>query len=123
MLLEDFYTILELKVHDEQSFEVTVKIDKDHSIFQGHFPNFPVMPGVAMLQILKNSLENHLQQPLFLQVSSSIKFLSLVNPNVETTLLFKINYSIANGLINVKNQTSFKDGSTVLKCNATFVKN
>lgn len=123
MLLEDFYTVLESRVNEEASFEVHVKIHKNHDIFKGHFPNFPVTPGVAMLQIIKNSLENHLKQSLFLQSSSSIKFLSLVNPNEQNTLIFNIKYAIDNELIISKINASFTDGSAVLKCNATFVKN
>ena len=123
MLLEDFYKVLESRVYEETVFEVRVKIHKDHDIFKGHFPNFPVTPGVAMLQIIKNSLENHLKKSLFLQSSSSIKFLALVNPNEQNILIFNIKYAIDNELIVSTINTSFIDGSAVLKCNATFVKN
>lgn len=122
MLLEDFYTVLEFKTLDVGNFEASVKIHKDHDIFKGHFPNYPVTPGVAMLQIIKNTLEAHLLQPIFMQSSSNIKFLRLVNPNEDPVLVFNINYAIEDGLIKVKNTTSFKDGSPVSKCNATFVK-
>lgn len=122
MLLNDLYTVLETKFPNEHGLEVTVEINKNHAIFEGHFPNFPVTPGVAILQILKNTLQLHLQHSLFLQSASSIKFLNMVNPNEQTVLIFTINYSIENELIKVKNSTSFKDGSSVLKCNATFVK-
>lgn len=122
MILEDFYTILDLKTSEHHTLEVTVNIHKNHSIFKGHFPNYPITPGVAMLQILKNCLETHLNQSLMFQSSSNIKFLQLVNPNEQTMLVFTINYSVENESIKVKNNTSFKDGSSVLKCNATFVK-
>ena len=122
MLLDDFYTILKVATTEEQALEVTVDIHKDHAIFKGHFPNYPVTPGVAMLQIIKNCLESHVKYSLPLQSSSTIKFLSLVNPYEQNVLLFSIQYSIVDNLIKVKNVTSFRDGSSVLKCNATFVK-
>lgn len=122
MLLEDFYTVVDLKTVDAQAFEALVMINADHAIFNGHFPNFPVTPGVAMLQIIKNCLESHLEQSLMLQSSSSIKFLSLVNPKEQNTLIFKTSYTLDNNLIQVKNVTTFKDGSAVLKCNVTFVR-
>lgn len=122
MLLDDFYKVETLKVLDENSIELTIQLNKDHEIFKGHFPNYPVTPGVAMLQIIKNGLENFLSKQLQLQSSSNIKFLNLVNPNEEKTLLFKIDYTQEGELLKVKNSTSFRDGRSVLKCNVTFVK-
>ncbi|MEZ4801491.1 MAG: 3-hydroxyacyl-ACP dehydratase [Gelidibacter sp.] len=114
---------MESKLLEGQLLTVKVKIHEEHTVFNGHFPNFPVVPGVAMLQIIKNILEKHLQQTLFLKSSSSIKFLSLVNPHKENILFFGIHYTMENEVINVKTSTSFKDGRAVLKCNTTFVKN
>lgn len=122
MLLEDFYTVQKLKPIDDHSFEMMVELYKNHDIFKGHFPNFPVTPGVTMLQMIKNGLESHLLESLQLHSSSTIKFLNFVNPNEETLLVFNIQFTIENQLIKVKNTTSFKDGRPVLKCNVTFVK-
>lgn len=122
MLLEDFYEIRKLSNFDENRIELIVELQKNHDIFKGHFPNYPVTPGVAMLQILKNSLEKHLQTSLQLQSSSQIKFLNLVNPNEETILIFLIEFTKENDFVKVKNTTSFRDGRSVLKCNVTFVK-
>ncbi len=122
MLLDDFYKIQDFKAVDENSIQLTIALEKNHLIFKGHFPNFPVTPGVAMLQIIKNGMESHLSQPLQLQSSSQIKFLNLVNPNAHTFLIFNMQFTIENELVKVKNITTFKDGSSVLKCNVTFVK-
>lgn len=122
MLLEDFYEIRKLSNIDENRIELIVELQKNHDIFKGHFPNYPIAPGVAMLQILKNGLEKHFQTSLQLHSSSQIKFLNLVNPNEETILIFHINFTQENNHVKVKNTTSFKDGRSVLKCNVTFVK-
>ncbi len=122
MLLEDFYEIQKLNNIDENRIALTVALQKNHDIFKGHFPNFPVTPGVALLQILKNCVEKQLQTSLQLHSSSQIKFLNLVNPNEETILIFHIEFVQENDYVKVKNTTSFKDGRSVLKCNVTFVK-
>ncbi len=122
MLLEDFYTVVESRQIDESSNEFTVDLHKKHPIFLGHFPNFPVTPGVAMLQMIKNCLETQLSHELILKSASSIKFLTLVNPNEDSILIFNIMYSVENDVIKVKNSTSLRDGRSVLKCNVTFVK-
>ncbi len=121
MLLEDFYSVQHLKPIDEHSFEMAVALNVDHDIFKGHFPEFPVTPGVAMLQIIKNGLELHLSQSLQLRSSSQIKFLNLVNPNEQSALVFNISFAMDGNSLHVKNSTTFTDGRSVLKCNVTFV--
>ena len=55
-------------------------------IYQGHFPGQPVVPGVCTLQMIKESAEQIVSQPLqYVQIASS-KFLSAINP-LETPLL------------------------------------
>ncbi len=123
MLLDDFYEILDLKSEDNQILIASIKIDKTHHIFEGHFPENPVTPGVAMLQILKNCLEIHLKEPLLMKHLSHVKFLTLVNPNIEDTIDFNIKIRHHAEGFKIKNYTSFRDGRSILKCNVTFVKN
>ncbi len=122
MLLDDFYSVQNYRSVDENSLELTIELHKNHGIFKGHFPDFPVTPGVAMLQIIKNGLEHHLLQSLLLQDASSVKFLSLVNPEEHTILIFNMHFTVEKKIIKLKNITTFKDGRSVLKCNVTFVK-
>ncbi|MEO5787861.1 MAG: 3-hydroxyacyl-ACP dehydratase [Gelidibacter sp.] len=122
MLLKNFYTVLTSESLEAHSFGATVRINKEHPIFEGHFPNFPVTPGVTMLQIIKELTENQLNQSLFLSSASNVKFISLVDPNVNAILKFNITFQEDDQHIKVKNTTSFEDGTAVLKCNVTFVK-
>lgn len=120
MLLEDIYDVLQLSEENDTSLKVSVKINKTHEIFKGHFPKNPVTPGVVMLQILKNCLERHFNTTLLMQKTSNVKFLAIVNPEVDDELDFNMTYQHINDTIIVKNLTSFKDGRPVLKCNVTF---
>ena len=120
MLLDDFYKILEIKKDTHTSLIVRVTIDKKHHIFNGHFPNNPVTPGVLMLQIIKNCLETYSNQSLLMQETSNVKFLLPVNPLIDNELIFNIDIEKEQDLVKIKNHTSFKDGRSVLKCNATF---
>lgn len=122
MLLENFYTILKSETLEAQSLIAIIEIQKEHPIFDGHFPNFPITPGVTMLQIIKALTENILNQSLLLVSGSNIKFLSLVNPNENAILKFNITILEDSENIKVKNITSFEDGTPVLKCNVTFAK-
>lgn len=122
MLLQNFYTIIANDSFDLSSFVTTVEIHQEHAIFKGHFPNFPVTPGVGLLQIIKELTENHLHYPLFMESASRVKFLALVDPYKNPRLKFDITMSEELNKIEVKNTTSFIDGTVVLKCNVNFVK-
>lgn len=122
MLIKNFYKVLSSKSLDGSTFETTIAIQKEHLIFDGHFPSFPITPGVAMLQIIKELTETQCDQSLFLESASNVKFIALVNPKENTRLKFHISFQEDQQHIKIKNTTSFKDGTPVLKCNVTFVK-
>ena len=86
MLLADFYryeTIYAQSLADKTKIETEIVFNPAHSIFKGHFPNLPVVPGVCMVQIVKEIGERQLQQKLFLSSAGNIKFLAVLNPEVH----------------------------------------
>lgn len=118
MLIEGLYTIVEFH-YDEQEVNATIQLNKDHDIFKGHFPGNPVMPGVCMIQIIKELTEKATAKKLFLSVSSNIKFMALINPEVNAILKLSISVSEEGELIKIKNTSSFED-TVALKLSATF---
>jgi len=122
MLIEGLYDILTTTtLSEENDSTVAVHLNKEHELFKGHFPENPVLPGVVMLQIIKELSEKQLQKKLFLKAASNVKFLAPVDPGVNSKLILKLHIQQDNGFIKVKNQTTFEDGTIVLKCNVTFV--
>ena len=93
MLLTNFYTVNQLQ-QDEGSIKASIAFNADHDIFKGHFPAIPVVPGVCMMQIVKEVLEQHLLQLLTLSQSSQIKFLMLITPKDNPAVDLKITYRI-----------------------------
>ncbi|CAN5173028.1 3-hydroxyacyl-ACP dehydratase [soil metagenome] len=92
MLLNDFYTIQSLEV-DAQSINAIIHLNKDHAIFQGHFPDNPVVPGVCLMAITKEVLEQVLEMSLALKEAKSVKFLGVVNPNEQAVLKVQCDFS------------------------------
>jgi 3-hydroxyacyl-[acyl-carrier-protein] dehydratase len=72
--------------------KATVIFNANHSLFTGHFPGNPVVPGVVQVQIIKELAEMHAGRKLLLSHAKNIKFLSLispvVNPKAELNLHF-----------------------------------
>ncbi len=89
MLLNDFFHILDLKI-EQQTIAATLKINKQHSIFEGHFPGQPVVPGVCMMQMVKEILEKELKEKLLLSEADHLKFLSVLDPTTTDTIQAEI---------------------------------
>lgn len=118
MLIEGLYNV-EVTEKTDSGISARIHLNKAHDIFKGHFPGNPVMPGVCMIQIIKELTEEATAKNLFLSVSSNIKFMAIINPEKNPDLKLSIDILEENGIIKVKNVTSFED-TVALKLNATF---
>ncbi|CAM3389958.1 3-hydroxyacyl-ACP dehydratase [Zobellia roscoffensis] len=118
MLIEGLYTI-ESFVKEEQTVKATVKLNAGHEVFKGHFPGNPVMPGVCMIQIIKELTEQATEKSLFLSVASNIKFMAIINPEKNDVIQLTLTISEEDATVKVKNTTSFDD-TLALKLSATF---
>lgn len=118
MLIKGLYTVNEIK-NTEQGIIAKVHLNEDHEIFKGHFPGNPVMPGVCMIQLIKELTETAVKKDLFLTVSSNIKFMAIINPVNNPDLIVAIDISEIEKDVKIKNVTSFDD-TVALKLNATF---
>ena len=118
MLIEGLYKIT-ANEKTAEGISARVFLNKDHAIFKGHFPGNPVMPGVCMIQIIKELTEEATGKNLFLAVSSNIKFMAIINPEKNPELQLVIDITEENNEVKVKNTTSFEE-TVALKLSATF---
>jgi 3-hydroxyacyl-[acyl-carrier-protein] dehydratase len=90
MLMNDLYSIHDMQQGDN-TLSGTIRFNQQHQIFDGHFPGQPVVPGVCMIQIVKELLQQHISKPLQLSSTGQVKFLQLITPDVspEFTLNWK----------------------------------
>ena len=105
MLINSFFTIFNLPEQIEEinsekqvEFAVAIKINPKHSIFEGHFPGQPIVPGVTYIEMIKEIIELVLKKKLLLQEASNIKFLAITNPlqNPKLDFSFKLILKEAN---------------------------
>lgn len=123
MLLKDFYKINSFENTDGRKYTAMITLNKDHEVFSGHFPGNPVTPGVCMMQIIKELTQQAVDAPLVMKSASNIKFMALINPEVNP--LLKLELEIADGedaTVKVKN-TSYFDDTVVLKLSCIYSKN
>ena len=74
ILLNDFYTLFQ---HDVApgSVRAKISINKTHKIFEGHFPGLPIVPGVCMMQIIREIMETTTKKSLKLTAADNVTVL------------------------------------------------
>lgn len=90
MLLNTLYTYEHLEGEALASLKFKVNIKANHEIFQGHFPDNPITPGVCQMQIVKEILGDHLGQSLFFNSIFDMKFISMWVPNESEAVFVDI---------------------------------
>ena len=119
MQLDDFYALNDVQVNDGLA-SAKITINKDHEIFNGHFPGNPVTPGVCMMQIIKEITEEIVGCKLLMQSSSNIKFMAIINPELTPNLDLELDIQKTDQGFKVKNTTKFDD-TVALKLTSNFI--
>ncbi|MBB77565.1 MAG: 3-hydroxyacyl-ACP dehydratase [Crocinitomicaceae bacterium] len=122
MIFKDkLYKILD-KIEEQDNIIFNIKILKNHSIFEGHFPKNPVTPGVVQMEIIKELVKECHKENIELISVSNCKFLAILNPekNELINVILKINTAEKNEI----KVTSFikNDDNVFLKMNSIYSK-
>jgi 3-hydroxyacyl-[acyl-carrier-protein] dehydratase len=81
------------RVEEKENDIVKVLLNPEHEIFVGHFPNNPILPGVCIVQMIKE-----IQHQLVISKIEHIRYYHPINPNITRRLIF----SFEREKINVK---------------------
>jgi len=71
--------------------EMQIRLNAEHFIYQAHFPGNPITPGVCIVQIIGELLQNRLGgKSLMLDRIVNLKFVSIISPteHPEVTVKF-----------------------------------
>ncbi|MGA9325096.1 MAG: hydroxymyristoyl-ACP dehydratase [Salegentibacter sp.] len=118
MLLEDFYSVVNSSAVDGH-YQTSLRINKEHEIFRGHFPQRPVTPGVILMQLFKEEAERQTGHKLQLQKGNNVKFMAVVDPNKDSSLLLESEITKDNSVVKLKGIAKSNE-SIVLKINAIY---
>jgi 3-hydroxyacyl-[acyl-carrier-protein] dehydratase len=80
-LLDNFYKI-EQKTENASGLEYRIALQKEHFIYQAHFPGNPITPGVCIIQFCKELMEVHTGETFSLRKIHNVKFLSVIDPRI-----------------------------------------
>jgi len=72
--------------HTETAWTAELVFDAAAPYFQGHFPEFPVLPGVVQLGMAHHFAEIFLRRPLTVRTVKKMKFTGVIAPGVRVRL-------------------------------------
>ncbi len=118
MPLENFYSV-ESSVQQDNSYSTTLRINKNHQIYAGHFPKRPVTPGVILMQLFKEELERLSKHELQLEKAFNVKFTAVVDPNIDENIILHSTFEENDENISLKG-TAENNKATALKISAVY---
>ncbi len=100
-----FTFIDSITLKEENRIEAVKRVLPEDEYLKDHFPTFPIMPGVLMLETMVQAASALLSsdgERLVLGAVKSVKYGAMVRPNDELT-------------VNIEVKKQHEDGSTTLK--------
>jgi 3-hydroxymyristoyl/3-hydroxydecanoyl-(acyl carrier protein) dehydratase len=70
-------------IEENKTDMVRIKLNPNHEIFSGHFPDNPILPGVCVLQMVKE-----ISQHTAISRIGYIRYYRPINPNTTQHLVF-----------------------------------
>ena len=116
MLRDDFYYVTEIG-KNSSSTVYHIRLNPGHVIFDAHFPGEPVTPGVCLIQMGRELVEDFIGRHLRLKLLKNVKFLSMVSPADTPEFCFhitKLTYSESVDEVTVM-MNAEADGKPLLK--------
>ena len=119
MLQGDFFNIQNLET---AGFDIKADlvINAEHKIFEGHFPGHPVVPGVCMMQMVKEIMEQVFKKKTNLVSAADMKFLAIINPEENTNIQAVLKYKIEENRYMTVWASLFKDDRIYFKFRGVF---
>lgn len=68
---------------EHHSMELHFKVDKRLPFFEGHFPQWPILPGVAQVHLVIEEAHRYLKTPQEVNCISNLKFMSIIRPKTK----------------------------------------
>lgn len=94
MSKQDYFEVIQPFDQVADRMEAVIRFNADHSVFKGHFPNQPVVPGVCMIAIVRYLTGMAMQKDLEFMEVSQLKFIRMIDPSlfqdVKVSVSFKV---------------------------------
>ena len=92
ILIDNFYTVKSQNISDAKA-EFRVKLNAENFIYQAHFPNNPITPGVCLIQMATELFVCVKGGKFRIKTLKNVKFTSVINPLEFPEVDFLLEYT------------------------------
>ena len=78
-----WYLLLDLEIPAPNDIRARVVVDHDSPWFSGHFPDHPILPGIAQLKMVADVIARARQERLGIKRLHRVKFKRIVGPGEQ----------------------------------------
>lgn len=119
MFKDDLFTIITEEI-EERHAVLVIRLNAQHPIYAGHFPNDPITPGVCVVQMATDLFAHILQRKCSMTAAKNIKFLNLIRPSEHPNVRYTLDWEGVGGNA-YKVKAVVSDGDTAFsKLNITI---
>ncbi len=98
----------------------SIELNSTHDIYHSHFPGLPIVPGVCMLELVREVAEKEKRGETRLQKASNIKFLNVIDPNLHSRLFLELQFQQSISSEFSVSAKIYKDDIVFFKMDAKF---
>lgn len=106
---------IEWKKHEPELL-LEILFSESSGLFQGHFPDFPLLPGVIQIDLVISLVQRHLNPSFSFKGFKNVKFFRPIFP--ETKVQLRVQLDIESGRIHFeyfKENSPYSKGTILLK--------
>lgn len=89
-LKDNLYRVTDRQAEGDGGYTFGIALRAECFIYKAHFPDKPITPGVCLIGMGKELLEEVMGEPLIIRKIKNVKFLSVVTPEEPSPLTIKI---------------------------------
>jgi 3-hydroxyacyl-[acyl-carrier-protein] dehydratase len=102
--------------------EYSIRLDARHPIYNDHFPNNPITPGVCIIETIKELVADHISASLFLYEITKVRYFKTINPIDNADIDISMTLADENSSCNVS-ATVFSGETVFAKLAMKFIRN
>ena len=81
-----WYIIKNFSMNPDRTVTAQAQVPTDCVWFDGHFPNMPILPGVAQLTLVADLLKRSLERPVAVRSVGRVRFKQMIRPDDTITV-------------------------------------
>ncbi len=89
MFQDDLFSIISEDISDSKA-DFTVRLNRRHPIYSGHFPDDAITPGVCVVQVAVDLFSHLMRDEYRLARARNVKFLQIIRPDEHPEIQYRM---------------------------------